>query len=67
MRIPNGAKMNPKNAILLLVKIMRIQCKKQGWGGPIILKLNQNQVFFVKKLLFHNPAFRLDRKLIFQV
>ena len=67
MRSPNGAKMDPKSALFLRVKIMRIHCKKQGWGG-IHLKHGQKLVFvFCKKLLFHNPAFRLNRKLIFQV
>jgi len=70
MRVPNGAKMDPKSALFLRVKIMRIHCKKQGLGrGAAILKLDQNLVFYFckKKLLFHDPAFRLDRKLIFQV
>ena len=55
MRVPNGAKMDPKSALFLSVKIMRIQCKTQGWGGgPLILKLDKNQVFvfFCKKKYF---------------
>ena len=69
MRAPNGAKINLKSALFQRVQIMRIQCKKQGLGGDLILKRDQNQVFsfLQKQLLFHNPAFRLDRKLIIQV
>ena len=70
MRAPNGAKMEPKSALFLSVKIIRIHCKKQGLGsvGPPVA-LPQNPVFFVlqKKLLVHNPAFRLDGNPIFQV
>ena len=33
MRVPNGAKMDPKSALFLRVKIMRIHCKKQGLGS----------------------------------
>ena len=70
MRALNGAKIYPTSALFLRVQIKRIHCKKQGLGGRgFILKLYKNLVFvcFVKKLIFHNPAFRLYRKLIFQV
>jgi hypothetical protein len=70
MRASNGAKMAPKNALFLRVKIKRIHCKKQGLGGGrsiIRYAPNLSFIFFVKKLFFHNQAFRLDRKLIFQV
>ena len=70
MRAPNGAKMDPKSALFLRVKIVRIHCKKQGLGSQTSL-FSWPQisvfVFFSKNMFFHNPAFRLDRKLIFQV
>ena len=59
MRVPNGAKMDPKSALFLRVTIMRIHCKKQGLGGgDIILKLDKNQVFirFCKKTAFSQPS-----------
>ena len=70
MRAPNGAKMDPKSALFLRVKIKRIHCKKQVLGGgPFIIRYAPKSCLFifVKKLFFHNPAFRLDGKLIFQV
>ena len=60
MRAPNGAKMDPKNTLFWLVKIMRFHCKKQGsGGGPFILKLDQNIVFlfFVKNCFFTTQRF----------
>ena len=59
MRLPNGAKMEPKCALFLSVKIIRIHCKKRGLGshGPI-LKMHQNQdvLFFVQKTDFSQPT-----------
>ena len=70
MRTPNGAKMDPKSTLFLRVKIKRIHCKKQGLGSQTPLfswVKNQVLVFFFKKRFFHNLAFRLDAKPIFQV
>ena len=70
MRASNGAKMAPKNALFLRVKIKRIHCKKQGLGRPgLPFFVGQKSVFLFssKKRLFHNLAFRLDRKPICQV
>ena len=69
MRVPNGGKMDPKSALFLRVTIMRIHSKKQGLGSRAsLVKGFQNQnIFLSKKLIFHNPPFRLDRNPIFEV
>ena len=70
MRAPNGAKMDPKRTLFQRVKIMRIHCKKHGLGSQTSLfSWVKNQVFDFdsKKRLFHNLAFCLGRKPIFQV
>ena len=59
MRASNGPKMDPKRALFLRVKIVRIHCKKQGLGGgDFILKLDQNLgfLFFCKKTAFSQPS-----------
>ena len=61
--------MEPKSALFLSVKIIRIHCKKWGKGSrELIVKLPQNQgaLFLAKKLILHNPPFRL-RNPIFEV
>ena len=68
MRVPNGAKMDPKSALFLRVTIMRIHCKKQGLGGgDFILKLDKNQVFicFCKKTAFSQPSISPRREAYF--
>ncbi len=55
MRVPNGAKLDPKSTLFLRVKIVRIHCNKQGLGGgPSILNLDKKThfVFFCKKNCF---------------
>ena len=51
--------MDPTNALFLSVKIMRIQCKKQGLGGRPHLKTGPKSSFFifVKNCFFTTQRF----------
>ena len=54
MRVPDGAKLDPKNALFLSVKIMRIHCKNRVWGVPLIIRYAPKSSFysFCKKNCF---------------
>ena len=51
--------MDPKSALFLSVKIMRIHCKKQGLGGGrSIIRYAPKSSFFIfaKKTVFSQPS-----------
>ena len=55
-RVQDRAKMGPKSALFLRVKIKRIHCKKQGLGGvPPSFVMHQNH-FFCKNTAFSQPS-----------
>ena len=59
-RLQDGAKMDPKNALVRSVKILRIHCKKQGLGRMSVIQKIDNfwkVWFFSKNTFFHNLWF----------
>ena len=70
MRLPNGAKMEPESAFFSVKKTYEFIVKNRVWAakGPSrkYIKI-KGLCFLSKKLIFHNPPFRLDRNPIFEV
>ena len=70
MRVQDGAKTASKSGLFFSVKIVRIHCKKIGFGGPgTILKTYEKKrfCFFAKNVIFHDLWFYLNKTEVCEV